>query len=159
MHPHELEYRRLKERANDAARYPEKRDEVLREIARHVISELRAFGFSDGALCAWTNISGFSSFKNDLKPLVASARVQSLLQRMWALAKASGVVHGKAKMAAVEGSAKVYSEMMTRALESEAWKATQAYREAYGAKKKPSNEVLFYDAPINTNTPKNRPWV
>ena len=79
---------------------------------------------------------------------------------MWSLAKTAGVVHGKAKMGLGTGSAKIYSESMTRALESETWKATRVFRERYGAQKKPSDEVLFYKPPIDPEAaPKRRPWV
>jgi hypothetical protein len=154
----ELEYRRLKEQAKDAARHPEKRDEVLREIARYVISELRSFGVSDGGLCAWTHITGFDSFKGDISPHVESARFQSLMDSMWSLAKLGGVVHGKGKKGVGRFTMKFYSESMTRALESEAWKATRVFRESYGTAKKPGDEVLFYNPPIDPNA-KNRPWV
>jgi hypothetical protein len=141
--PHENEYRRLKERAKIAARNDDILEEVLREIARYVIAELKGFGVSDGALCHWAGLPGYQEYEGELSAHKAEGRCRALHQRMWHLARFAGVAHESGGATILEGWYHISSEPLTRARASEVWKVTQEFQKSVERKKKEKAEAAL----------------
>ena len=128
MQPHEAEYRRIRDRAKEAGRNTLLRPDVLREIATYVLAELRLLGISDALLCQLSKLSGYESADEELARHVESTSYQAVMKKMWALAKAAGVTHEREKTSALTGSWQIYSNDLTKALISEVWRSTAAFR-------------------------------
>ena len=143
MLPHEHEYRRLKDRAILASINEDMRDEVLREIARYVIAELKEFGVSDGALCFWAGLSGYQEYEGELRAHKEEGRCRVLHERMWALARFAGVAHESAGGSSLDGWYRISSEPLTRARSSEVWKVTQEFRESVERTKKEKEKAAL----------------
>ena len=124
---------------------------VLGEIAKYVVAELRLLGFSDGALCAWANFTGYESFKADVSRLTEAAAYDSLMQRMWKLVKSAGAGHEKSSIGSAAGWWTISSEAMINANRSEAWKATRNFRDTFEREKREKSpkkeDVMFYTPP------------
>jgi hypothetical protein len=153
MVPHVEEYQRLKNRAKAAAVDPTLRSEVAREISQYVISQLRSFGASDGALCAWANLDGYEAHANELLPIQEQGRYRSLRDRMWSLARQAGIAHESGSRGFGTSRWRISSELLLRANQSIVWRLTKDFRatiEAEKKKKEPrSDQPVFYKPPVD----------
>jgi hypothetical protein len=164
-HPHQNEYNELKELAVLAGQKEELRKELLGRLTIWVISELRRFGISDGALCLWGHISGHESHRDELDSIEIQPRYQELHDVMMHVARFAGFIHGKSGFRDTMSWSSTPSEPLLKALCSAAWTATQDYRAGAPAsdlEKKVFKQPLFYEPPVDPNTGERiirRPWV
>jgi hypothetical protein len=153
MEPHVEEYQRLKNRAKAAAVDPTLRSEVAREISQYVISQLRSFGASDGALCAWANLNGYEAHANELLPIQEQGRYRSLRDRMWSLALQAGIAHESGRRGFDTRTWRISSELLLRANQSIVWRLTKDFRatiEAEKKKKEPRrDQPVSYKPPVD----------
>lgn len=164
MKTHEEEYRRVKERARESKKNAALRSGVAREIAQYIVSQLRAFGLSDGALCAWAEIDGYASYTGEIESLQAVGRYRALHDRMWSLARYAGIAHESVGVRRGTTWWKIRSEPLRRANQSVVWAATKEFRSALDLQKKKATprkpDPIFYETqPYERTSSDARRWV
>jgi hypothetical protein len=164
MIPHVEEYRRLKERARAAKRDIKLRSTVAREIAHFVVSQLRAFGLSDGALCAWANLEGYETYSSELAPFEALGRYRALHDSMWSLARHAGIAHETSGLKRGQLWWKISSEPLLRANRSVVWAVTKEFRSTTEAEKtklapKKQDAIFYEPQPYERTSLDVRGWV
>jgi hypothetical protein len=147
MLPHEEEYRRIKQLSKASKNNDVLREDALREVARFVISGLRRFGASDGALCAWASFPGFEAFDAESEAICAQKRYKALHDSMWALARYAGVAHETSGSGFGAGGClklwwRISSEPLRKALDSEVWRCTSEFRHAYEAARQKESDRM-----------------
>jgi len=78
VNPHQQEFAGLKAIAALAANKKETHEQVAGEIARYFVSEMRRFGSTDGALCAWAGIPGFGHHREEFAACQKQGRILNL---------------------------------------------------------------------------------
>lgn len=164
MHPHQEEYRKIKERARAAKKNSALRRDVTREIARFVVTELRTLGLSEGALCAWASLEGYESYSVELAPFQELKHYKDIHESMWALARHAGIAHESGWMSVNALSWKISSEPLRLANRSVVWTTTKEFRCAVEAERKKAtpkkSEVIFYEPqPLERTSLDVKRWV
>jgi len=142
----QAEHRRLKALVKNATDNEKLREDVLREIAKYFIGGLRGFGLSDGALCVSAGLPGYEDYKSEVSTLQDEGRYRGLSDSLWSLLRLLGIAHETVRGIRGIGSGfewHRFSEPWTKALQSEVWRCTSAFRATRdGIKKEKENEKV-----------------